>query len=220
MSTVSNKIIQAAAGNNNGGPVGGEFIEVAGAGGNGSPVYLSSAPQAGDLLIAGNGFYNGSLYVPPGFTPVLYHRSPNWSTSSPSYYESSYISYKIATGTEGTTLTGGGGSTAVAVYRFSSPVTSVTVLNSTVQSYSVNRTQTVAMQSNYPTYPQIYACVVGAYDPTSLSMTNQDFSNRYQYVNMAATLRLEGHTPVDNSIIGSGSFNEACVYAVLAPNFD
>lgn len=218
MSTVSNKIIQAAAGNN-GGEVTGELIEVAGS--DSSGVLLSSAPQAGDLLIAGVGSYNGTFGYPSGFTSLQYHRSANWSNSSASYYESVRVFYKIATGTEGTYMAiGGSRSSALAVYRFNSPVTSVTKLNSTAQSGSVNRTQTVAMQANYTTYPQIYVCAVGAYNQTSLSMTNQDFSNKYRTVYMAATLRPVDHTPVVNYISGSGSFNEACVYAVIAPNFD
>ena len=217
MSTVSNKIIQAAAGNNNNiGPVGGEFIEVAGAGTGAGSVYLSSAPQAGDLLIAGNGFYAGYISTPPGFTPVINHLSPNWSAASPSYYESSYISYKIATGTEGTIINGGGGSRSVAVYRFNYPVTSVSIQSTHTQSSNVNRTQTVSMQSSH-TFPNIYVCSVGAYDQTALSMTNQDFSNKYTYVYMAASLR---DTAAETLITGSGGIKEACVYAVLAPNFD
>ena len=202
-----------------GGDITGELIEVAGA--DSGNVTLSAAPQAGDLLIAGVGTYLGTVGNPSGFTSLQYHRSTNWSASASYYYESARVSYKIATGTEGTSMAiGGSRGSALAVYRFNSPVTSVTKLTSTVQSLSVNRTQTVAMQANYTTYPQIYVCVVGAYNQQSLSMTNQDFSNKYIQVSMAATLRPIGHTPVDNSISGAGSFNEACVYADIAPNFD
>lgn len=218
MSTVSNKIIQAASGSNGNG-VTGEFIEVSGAAsGN---VTLSAAPQAGDLLIAGVGTFAGSVSNPSGFTSIQYHRSPNWNTTQSYYYESARVSYKIATGTEGTNINLGasrGGS--LAVYRFNRPVTSVTKLNSTVTNTSANRTQTLAMQANYTTYPQLYICVSGAYNPGILTMTNQDFSNKHGCVSMAATLRPEDHTAVNNSITGSGSFTIAVVYGLIAPNFD
>ena len=198
-----------------GGDIGGEFIEVKGNVNGG--VTLASAPQAGDLMIAGNGSYVGSVAYPSGFTALLYHRSPNWNNTSYLYYESCYMSYKIATGSEGTFVSSGG-STAVAVYRFNSPVTSISIQNSTVQSGTANKTLTPAQQAGN-SFPNIYICVVGAYSQSSLSMTGQDFSNKYDKVFMAASLRPEDHTAVNAVTAGAGSFNEACTFVTIAPNF-
>ena len=127
------------------------------------------------------------------------------------------MSYKIATGNEGT-FVGSSGSTVVAVYRFNSPVTSISIQNSAVQSGTANKTLTPAQQAGN-SFPNIYICVVGAYSPSSLSMTGQDFSNNYASVSMAASLRLEDHTAVNAVTYGTGMFIPAVTYVTIAPNF-
>ena len=195
--------------------VGGEFIEVAG-NVRGS-VTLASAPQAGDLMIAGTAAYIYPVSPPNGFTTLLNQQSPNWSPVSFYYYETSHMSYKIATGNEGT-FVGSSGSTVVAVYRFNSPVTSISIQNSTPGVYNANRTLT-PLQVQGDSFPNIYICVTGAYGLSNLTMTAQDFSNNYASVSMAASLRLEDHTAVNAVTYGTGMFIPAVTYVTIAPNF-
>ena len=195
--------------------VGGEFIEVAG--NVGGSVTLASAPQAGDLMIAGTGHYIYPVSPPNGFTTLLNQQSPNWSPASPIYFETSHMSYKIATGSEGT-FVGSSGSTVVAVYRFNSPVTSISIQNSTPQVYNANKTLT-PLQVQGDSFPNIYICVTGAYQLNNLTMTAQDFSNNYANVSMAASLRPEDHTAVNAVTTGTGMFIPAATFVTIAPNF-
>jgi len=195
--------------------VGGEFIEVAGNVNGG--VTLASAPQAGDIMIAGTGSYVGGVALPSGFTSLWFQRSPNWAAASYLYYESCEMSYKIATGNEGTFVSSGG-STVVAVYRFNSPVTSISIQNATGTAYNANKTLTTTQQAG-DSFPNIYIAVVGAYQLNNLTMTAQDFSNNYASVSMAASIRPEDHTAVNAVTTGSGMFVPAVTWVTIAPNF-
>ena len=203
-----------------GGDITGELIEAKHS--NTGSVSLSSAPQAGDLLIAHTGGYaGGSSLTTTGsypFTQVASYNSAAWYTTSPYYFfEGSRMGYRIATGSEGTSISVGGPDTALSVYRFSSPVTSVTSAFTATQQGVANRTITTSSYDK----PHIVACTVGSQADPSLAMTNQDYSSREGYCDAAASLRNSDST-LTTAVITSNnvSFNEACCYAVLVPNFD
>ena len=212
MSTVSNKIIQAAAGNNGNG-VTGEFITSSHS--NTTSVSLSSAPQAGDLLIAHTGGYTGGSNLFSAFTLVVSKSSSPWY-SYPAYFEGSKIGYKIATGSEGTSISVGGTDAALSVYRFSSPVTSVTSAFTTTKQGTGSKTISTSSYDK----PHIVACTIGSYQDPNLAMTNSDYSSRVGYCDAAASLR-NLDSSLTTAVITASivSFNEACCYAVLVPNF-
>lgn len=218
MSSVANKMLQAAAGSN-GNVVTGEFIESSHA--DSFNVSLSSAPLAGDLLIAHSGglFYGASLtlYGSYPFTQAVGYTSSAWHTGSPSYYEGSTIGYRIATGSESRTLSVGSADAALSVYRFSSPVTSVTVAFTTTKQQNGSKTITTSSYDK----PHIVACTIGSRTDPNLAMTNSDYSSHAGYCDAASSLRNPDSSLTTAVITASSvSFNEACCYAVLVPNFD
>jgi hypothetical protein len=206
MGLVAYKIIQAASGNS--GDITGELIEAKNSG------TLVTAPQAGDLLIGNMGLYTTAVVTYSPYIQVIRAVSSPWYGS---YTESSNIVYKIATGSEGTTQNMGNGNKVIGVYRFSSPVTSVSVAFSTTQQGSSTRTITTSSYDK----PHIVVCSVGSYQDPSLTMTNSDYSLRGGYCDAAASLR-NSDSSLTNAVISmtNVSFNEACSYAVLVPNFD
>lgn len=201
-----------------GGDITGELIEAKHS--NTGSVSLSSAPQAGDLLIAHTGGYSvGASLTTTGsypFTQATGINSSPWY-SSPVYYEGSRIGYRIATGSEGTSINVGNPNTALSVYRFSSPVTSVTSAFTATQQGVANRTITTSSYDK----PHIVVCTVGSSGDPSIAMTNQDYSSRVGKCDAAASLRNPDSSLTTAVITSSNvSFNEACSYAVLVPNFD
>lgn len=212
MSKTSNKLLQAASGTN-GAAITGEFIESSHS--HSSTVSLSSAPQAGDLIIAHTGGYTYGSSLVSAFTQVVTYTSSPWYVS-PTYREGSKIGYKIATGSEGTSISVGGTDAALSVYRFSSPVTSVTSAFTTTKQGTGSKTITTSSYDK----PHIVACTIGSYSNPSLAMTNQDYSSRVGYCDAAASLRNLDSSLTSAVITASSvSFNEACCYAVLVPNF-
>jgi hypothetical protein len=191
-----------------GGDITGELIEFKFLG------TLATAPQAGDLLIGHMGGYVTAVVTYSPYTQVIRAVSSPWYGS---YVESSNIVYKIATGSEGTTQNMGSGSPVMGVYRFSSPVTSVSVAFSTTQQGPSTRTITTSSYDK----PHIVVCSVGSNGDPSLTMTNSDYSLRGGYCDAAASLR-NSDSSLTNAVISmnNASFNEACSYAVLVPNFD
>jgi len=225
MSRVANKIIQAAAGN--GGEITGEFIELGPTDARGSAdCTMSSAPQAGDLLIAQVGAHAHATSLTSAFTSVVAKSSTAWLGPPNNFQESSRIAYRIADGNEGTTIsaaTGGGGdiTTAIAVYRFSSSVTGVTVAFSASQEGEGDRTIDI---SGYDK-PHIVLCSIGSVaGDASLAMTEQDYSSRVAgngYADVAGALfNLDSTTDSSEITATNVNVNEACTYAVLVPTFD
>ena len=212
MSTVSNKIIQAAAGNNGNG-LEGEFIESSHS--NTGVVSLSSAPQAGDLLIAHTGGYTHGASLFSAFTTVASKSSSPWY-SSPYYYEGGTIGYRIATNST-SSFSVGSVDAALSLYRFSSPVTSVTFAFTTTKQGIGNRTISTSSYDK----PHIVVCTIGSNGNPNLAMTNSDYSSRVGFCDAAASLRnLDSSLTTAVITASSVSFNEACCYAVLVPNFD
>lgn len=192
-----------------GGDITGELIEVTNSG------TLATAPQAGDLLIGHMGLHTVAVVTYSPYTQVIRAVSSPWYGS---YAESSNIVYKIATASEGTTQSmGNTGQKVMSVYRFSSPVTSVSVAFSTTQQGPSTRTITTSSYDK----PHIVVCSVGSYNDPSLTMTNSDYSLRANNGDAAASLR-NLDSSLTNAVISmtNVSFNEACSYAVLVPNFD
>ena len=195
-----------------GGDITGEFIESSHS--NTGSVSLSSAPLAGDLLIAHSGGYSGgSTLTSYLFTQVTGINSTPWSSP---YFEGSRMGYRIATGSEGTSISVGTPDTALGVYRFSSPVTSVTSAFTATQQGNGSKTITTSSYDK----PHIVACTIGSYQDPSLVMTNSDYSSRVGYCDAASSLR-NPDSSLTNAVTtaSSVSFNEACCYAVLVPNF-
>ena len=225
MSRVANKIIQAAAGNS--GEITGEFIELGPTDSRGSAnCTMAAAPQAGDLLIAQVGAHAAATSLTSDFTSVVAKTSTVWLGPPNNFAENSRIAYRIADGNEGTTIsaaTGGGGdiTTAIAVYRFSSPVTGVTVAFSATQEGEGDRTIDI---SGYD-LPHIVVCTIGCVSGNAvLAMTAQDYSSRVAgngYASVAGAL-FNPDSTTDSSVITANnvSVNEACTYAVLVPTFD
>ena len=122
-----------------------------------------------------------------------------------------------------TSATGGGGdiTPAIAVYRFSSPVTGVTVAFSATQEGEGDRTIDI---SGYDK-PHIVVCTIGCVSGNAvLAMTAQDYSSRVAgngYASVAGAL-FNPDSTTDSSVITANnvSVNEACTYAVLVPTFD
>lgn len=211
MSRSASKLLQAAAGN--GAAITGEFIESSHS--NTGTVSLSSAPQAGDLLIAHTGGYNYGSSLSSPFTLVVSQSSSPWY-SSPTYFEGSKIGYKIATGSEGTSISVGSPDTALGVYRFSSPVTSVTSAFTTTKQGTGGKTISTSSYDK----PHIVACTIGSYQNPGQAMTNSDYNSRVGYCAAVASLRnLDSSLTTAVITANNASFNEACCYAVLVPNF-
>lgn len=192
-----------------GGDITGELIEATNSG------TLATAPQAGDLLIGHQGGYTTAVVTYSPYIQVIRAVSSPWYGS---YTESSNIVYKIATGSEGTTQNiGNAGQKVMSVYRFSSPVTSVSVVLSTTQQGPATKTITTSSYDK----PHIVVCSVGSYGDPSLTMTNSDYSLRGGYGDAVASLR-NLDSSLTNAVISmnNASFNEACSFAVLVPNFD
>jgi hypothetical protein len=211
-------MLQAAAGSNGNG-VTGEFIGASHS--NSSSVSLSSAPLAGDLLIAHTGGYTfGASLITSGsypFTQAISITSSAWYTGTPSYSEGSRIGYRIATGSEGTSISVGAADAALSVYRFSSPVTSVTSAFTTIKQGNGSKTITTSSYDK----PHIVACTIGSYGDPNLAMANSDYSSRVGHCDAAASLRNSDSSLTTAAITSiNTSFNEACCYAVLVPNFD
>ena len=191
-----------------GGEITGELIEFKFAGS------LVTAPQAGDLLVGHSGSYTSPVYTNSPYTQVVTKVSTPWYGT---YTESSLIAYKIATGSEGTNIMNiGTGSNVMGVYRFSSPVTSVSVAFSTTQQGDGDRTIDTSSYDK----PHIAVCTIGCHGNPSIAMTNSDYALRGGYCNVAASLR-NPDSSLTSAVITANdtSFNEACCYAVLVPNF-
>ena len=192
-----------------GGEITGELIEYKFAGS------LVTAPQAGDLLIGHSGSYTSPVSINSPYTQVVTKVSTPWYGS---YYESSLIAYKIATGSEGTNIINNmaTGSNVMGVYRFSSPVTSVSVAFSTTQEGDGDRTIDTSSYNK----PHIAVCTIGCHGNPLIAMTNSDYALRGGYCNAAASLR-NLDSSLTSAVITANdtSFNEACCYAVLVPNF-
>ena len=160
-----------------GGEITGEFIESSHS--DTGYVSLSSAPLAGDLLIAHSGGYSGgSTLTTTGsyaFTQVTGINSTSWSWP---YFEGSRMGYRIATGSEGTSISVGTPDTALGVYRFSSPVTSVTSAFTATQQGNGSKTITTSSYAK----PHIVACTIGSYQDPSLTMTNSDYNSEFVIV--------------------------------------
>jgi hypothetical protein len=202
-----------------GGDITGEFIESSHS--NTVSVSLSSAPLAGDLLIAHSGGYTyGANLTTTGsypFTQATGMNSSAWYGAPYYFFEGSRMGYRIATGSEGTSINVGSDDTALSVYRFSSPVTSVTSAFTATQQGVANRTITTSSYDK----PHIVACTIGSNADPSLVMTNSDYGSRVGYCDAAASLR-NSDSSLTTAVITSNnvSFNEACCYAVLVPTFD
>lgn len=182
-----------------------------------STITLSSSPQAGDLLVLHTGGYAFAHTQDAAFTLVVSKNSTAWSGS---YFESSKISYKIATGSEGTAITTVSGnfdmSSVLAVYRFTRPVSSISVAFSASQQGPANRNITISGYSK----PNVVVCSVGSYGNPSMSLTDQNYSYRSGYISAASSLTNAGSTTSTSVISATNvNFNEACTYAVLVPNF-
>mgnify|MGYP003624365422 CR=1 FL=1 len=191
-----------------GGDITGELIEFKFAG------QLVTAPQAGDLLVGHVGSYTSAVSTYSPYTQVIRAVSSAWSGS---YTESSNIVYKIATGSEGTNIMNiGGGSSVMGVYRFSSPVTSVSVAFSTTQQGFASKTIDTSSYDK----PHIVVCTIACHGNPSIAMTNSDYALRGGYSNAAASLR-NPDSSLTSAVITmtNTTFNEACSYAVLVPNF-
>tara|TARA_R110000787_G_scaffold91886_2_gene193595 strand:- start:24 stop:638 length:615 start_codon:yes stop_codon:yes gene_type:complete len=204
MSRVANKIMMIADGG-----ITGELIEFKFAGS------LVTAPEEGDLLVGHSGSYNSAVSTNSPYTQVVTKVSTPWIGSNT---ESSLIAYKIATGSEGTNIMSiGTGSNVMGVYRFSSPVTGVTVAFSATQEGDGDRTIDTSSYDK----PHIAVCTIGCNGNPSIAMTNSDYAFRGGYCNAAASLR-NPDSALTSAVISATdtTFNEACCYAVLVPTFD
>ena len=189
-----------------------EFVEYAS---GASIVTLSEAPQAGDLLVLHTGGYAFATSQDSAFTEVVYRQSPSWSSP---YVETSRIGYKIATGSEGTTIPTASGSfdvsSVLAVYRFSSSVVGVSIPFADSQINNPSRSISIG---NYAK-PNVVVCSVGSYENSNMSMTDQNYSFRQSHVNGASSLTDVGSTTSTSVITATEvNFFEACTYAVLVP---
>lgn len=84
-------------------------------------------PKAGDVVIACTGNLTTPLTIPSGYTNLLALTSSSIWGSQPNYKVSAVMSYRVLDGTE----TSGPG--AFAHYRFASPISSVSVSQSNIQ---------------------------------------------------------------------------------------
>ena len=202
-----------------GGDITGEFIESSHS--DTGYVSLSSAPLAGDLLIAHSGGYAyGANLTTTGsypFTQATAMNSSSWYGDPYYFFEGSRMGYRIATGSEGTSINVGSDDTALSVYRFSSPVTSVTSAFTATQQGNGSKTITTSSYAK----PHIVACTIGSYQDPSLTMTNSDYNSRVGYCDAASSFR-NPDSSLTNAVTTANDvgFNEACCYAVLVPNFD
>jgi len=192
-----------------GGDITGAFIQLA----EGSTVPLPATLQAGDLLIAHLGHYAFANYLNSAFTNVVSHASGMWYYP---YYESSAIGYRIATGSEGTSIAVGNNNAALSIYRFSSPVTSVTVAFTATQSGASNRSIDISTYDK----PNIVICSVGSNGDPSLTMTASNYAYRSGYLDTAASITNVDSATTTSVISGNNvNFSPAACYAVLVPNF-
>lgn len=184
-----------------------------------STVTLAAAPEAGDLLVLHTGGRAYAHTQDAAFTLVVSKTSAYWSSPPNYFFESSRISYKIATGSEGTTITtlASGNfdrSSVLAVYRFTSSVASVSTPYTSTKEGEADRSINITSYGK----PNVVVCSVGSYQDPSLSMTDQNYSYRDDSIAAASSLTDVG-SPTTTSVITANDaiFNEACTYAVLVP---